>query len=887
MKKNYFKIKAATFIATALLLSGTSFAQLTTLTFSYGSVANTNTGTIDSFTVPACVTDMTIEVRGAQGGDGSGGTGGLGARMIGVFTVTPGQVLRYLVGKCPGNISGGGFTFPGGGGGSFVALGPALSTSTPMIVAGGGGGGYNSTSGTGAPITTSGTGPLPGTLGNGAPANSCGGGGGGFYTSGGTDINYSFFGGQGFLQGGTGGLPNSTYITTYQPGGFGGGAPANYVGSCNYRAGSGGGYSGGSAVGVALIDIGNAGGSFNAGTSQTNTAAFNTGHGVIIFKFTPGAPIVASASPTSICTGGAATLIASGVSTYTWSSSSNATSLTVNPSTTTSYTVSGTNSSGCITSSVLTVTVNAGTPTLSVISSTNSLCLGKSATLTASGAYNYTWTNGVTNGVSFFPTTTNNYTVTGANGCGTSTAISGITVAPLSVSMIVTPTVVCAGNTATINVSAAASSYTFLIPSPASGSSNSIIVSPQVNSTYTVAVSDGTCGGTATVALATLQVPTLTSVSSSTAICEGASVNLSVSGGLSYTWTPGPVTGSAITVSPLIPTLYSVIGSNAAGCFGNSSQVIIVSPSPTVNVTSADPVICSGSSTTLTASGTSNAYAWSSGGTANVEVVSPLTTNVYSVVGTNTVNQCSRTVTIQVNVYTPSVSITGNSVICNGASGNFTASGATNYTWNPGGTTFPNTSLSPNVTTTYTVSSITSTNNINCAANNTFQVIVNQNPTVIATSARPEICKNESVTITASGATSYLWSGAQTTASITATSSLITTMFFTVTGTNAQGCSTSTVVQVKVNSCNSIVESNMANNKLSIYPNPSKGDFSIQFGAAINLNLVNELGQLIKVINLNEKNAYSYKVSDLSNGVYFITGESANGKLTQKIIVNN
>jgi len=62
----------------------------TTYSFSY-------TGNLQSFTVPACVTQMTIEARGAQGGSSSMGVG-RGASMKGTFVVTPGQVFSILVG---------------------------------------------------------------------------------------------------------------------------------------------------------------------------------------------------------------------------------------------------------------------------------------------------------------------------------------------------------------------------------------------------------------------------------------------------------------------------------------------------------------------------------------------------------------------------------------------------------------------------------------------------------------------------------------------------------------------------------------------------------------------------------------------------------------------
>src|SRR5436190_19332353 len=102
-------------------------SQLVVQTFSYS-------GTIQNFTVPTCVYVMTIQAKGAQGGYHSSSTvnSGLGADMKGTFTVTPGQVLKILVGQQPSIITAGN----GGGGGSFVTD----IADNPLIIAGGGGG---------------------------------------------------------------------------------------------------------------------------------------------------------------------------------------------------------------------------------------------------------------------------------------------------------------------------------------------------------------------------------------------------------------------------------------------------------------------------------------------------------------------------------------------------------------------------------------------------------------------------------------------------------------------------------------------------------------------------------------------------------------------------
>ncbi len=874
MKKiyNYFKI---TLIICFSALVLTSKAQLTTTTFSYGTVANTNTGSIVSWTVPPCVTSMTIEAWGASGGYNSGGTGGSGARMIGVFTVTPGQVLYYLVGKCPGAL-GSGETFPAGGGGSYVATGTAVATSSPLIVAGGGGGGYGTTGGA-APITTSGTGLTPGTGGNGAPQNSCAGGGGGFYSSGATSSLYQFIGGQGFQQGGTGG--NSGSYTGYQLGGFGGGATADYVGACYYYGGPGGGYSGGSAWSTASQQSGGAGGSYNGGTSQSNTAGYNQGHGRIIFTYSPGAPIVAVASPsTPICQGGSVVFNVSGVSTYTWNDGSNATTRTVSPTSNTSYTVTGTNASGCNTSSVLTVTVNTGAPVLSINTSTNSICLGKTVTLTASGAFSYTWTGGPVNGAAFLPTATSSYTVTGANGCGTSTAVTSITVAPLPVSVISSPSVVCSGNTASLTAASAATSYSWY---PISNSTASMLVSPQVNTIYTVAVSDGTCSGIGTVAVNALPVPTIVATPTVATVCSGVPVTLNATGAVSYTWTPGNLSGSSVTVTPNAPTGYQVVGSNSLGCTSIANVAVITNASPTLNIVPNTNLICAGNPVNITVSG-ANTYTWDNGANSTSINVNPMTTTIYTVTGVT--NSCSSTGTVAITVFIPTVAITGNTSICNGQTATLTASGGNNYAWSNGFTSTV-VLVNPTTSSSYSVAALTSSSGINCPSSASIQITVKPNPTVTAVANRSVMCKGESNAVNVSGAATYSWNTGATTTSITVTSSLVTTMNYSVIGTSSLGCSNTATISVKVNACTGLESINKASDLMSVYPNPNNGSFEIKFDKDMKVKIVNELGQLIRNVHEKGMDANIELIQNLPAGIYFVIGENNNELITQKIIV--
>ena len=231
----------------------------------------TVTGGIQSWTSPA---NGTYTIR-AIGAGGAGAAGGNGASMTGTFTLTNGQVLKLLVGQTGVTIASGSDYRFGGGGGSYVAT----SSNVALIVAGGGGGSAAVTPGlTSANGGDGSSNPSPANSNGGAAgtgSSGCGGqgqGGAGFNNNG-TGVPAS----QAFTNGGTGGTggadqcPGSIGGTPY--GGFGGGGAGGNGG------GGGGGYYGGNGgdntAPVTSYPPGTGGGSYNSGTSQTNTAASN------------------------------------------------------------------------------------------------------------------------------------------------------------------------------------------------------------------------------------------------------------------------------------------------------------------------------------------------------------------------------------------------------------------------------------------------------------------------------------------------------------------------------------------------------------------------------------------------------------------------------------
>ena len=237
------------------------------------------TGTLQYWTVPAEVTEITLSVYGAQGGFSCGNAGGKGAFIQSTVNVTPGEQLKILVGQKPNDIN----NAAGGGGGSFVTT----NSNVPLVVAGGGSGATCGSVGQDGQTTINGgagmgCGGNGGVNGNGGgDANNCGcggGGGGGFFSNGSSNGCYGQGFGYSFLNGGAGGYS----YTGDAFGGYGGGAGTH---SNNTGGGAGGGYSGGGAPYHGSGYSGGGGGSYNTGELLQAQAGFRSGHGLVSINY--------------------------------------------------------------------------------------------------------------------------------------------------------------------------------------------------------------------------------------------------------------------------------------------------------------------------------------------------------------------------------------------------------------------------------------------------------------------------------------------------------------------------------------------------------------------------------------------------------------------------
>jgi len=149
---------------------------------------------------------------------------------------------------------------------------------------------------------------------------------------------------------------------------------------------------------------------------------------------------------TTICFGGTAILSAIGAVQYQWNTGQNTASISVNPTVTTTYIVTGYNASGFTDYDTVTVFVNP-LPIVTATSNPSTICPGATSQLEAGGAYTYVWSSNIPdislNGQNNLPNpvvsplVSTVYTVTGidTNSC-VNTATTPVNLSPLPTPMI-------------------------------------------------------------------------------------------------------------------------------------------------------------------------------------------------------------------------------------------------------------------------------------------------------------------------------------------------------------------------------------------------------------------------------------------------------------------
>ncbi|RAR69275.1 beta strand repeat-containing protein, partial [Flavobacterium aciduliphilum] len=148
------------------------------------------------------------------------------------------------------------------------------------------------------------------------------------------------------------------------------------------------------------------------------------------------------------------------------------------------------------------------------------------------------------------------------------------------------------------------------------------------STTYTATAANGSCSSTATVTVTPNPLPTITADSAATICTGGSGATLTAAGGTSYTWSPSTglngTTGSSVIANPSDTTTYTITGTDANGCVNTATSTVSVNNSVVIGTQPANQVILqdTAASFSVTATGTGISYQWQvndGGGWANID----------------------------------------------------------------------------------------------------------------------------------------------------------------------------------------------------------------------------------------------------------------------------
>lgn len=329
---------------------------------------------------------------------------------------------------------------------------------------------------------------------------------------------------------------------------------------------------------------------------------------------------------------------------------------------------------------------------------------------------------------------------------------------------------------------------------------------------YTVTgTSAAGCTSTATAVVNVYNVTVTANATPATNVCVGTPVTLAGGGAVSYVWSGGVSNGVSF-VPPLGTNTYTVTGTDANGCSKTSTITINVNANPAAPtaVASNPASLClPGGPIQLTGTApgsTINWYTTPTGGTllgnspsaGNYSTTLSTTTTYYAEATLTGVNGCLSTTRTPVQVVVnPLPNVTAsptNAQGCNNVNVSLNGGGASTYTWAGPQSIQNGVPFIATITGTYTV---TGTDVNGCTATATAFVQVNPLPNVTA-SANPgtSICQGDAVTLSGSGANTYIWSGGATNNVPTIPA---TTTAYTVTGADAIGCTKTATILITVN----------------------------------------------------------------------------------------
>ena len=530
-------------------------------------------------------------------------------------------------------------------------------------------------------------------------------------------------------------------------------------------------------------------------------------------------PPVITASDITICETQSGTLTVSGATTYAWSpatglSSTSGSSVTANPTSTTTYTVIGFDANGCE-SLPITVDVNVNPVPIANFTVSGDFCLTNNlldfdnaspnngdtyswtfpgATPATSAAQNpaaVTWSNDGVYNVTF--TVTN-------NGC-VGTITLPITINPIPVVTATGTDALCFGDLGSIIASTASAGPSYSWDGGVGAGAGPHAVGA---GTYTVTMLDGNgCEATASAIVAIPTEVVMTSAATNAlcfGICNGTLTGDNATGGTpgyTYSWDGGPSSGSQSQTN-VCAGVYTVTATDANGCVATSTETITVPAQLTVTAAAVDAScngVCDGDVTSVGAGGTAPiTYSWDGGLGAGQDQIGTVCAGTYTVTATDA-NGCTATASATVlepTLLTIAASGTNASCngVCDGTTSSVTAGGTAPYTYSWTGGAGTNATASALCAGTYTV---TVTDAEGCTATDSYTVT---EPTLLTVAVNGNdascfgVCDGDATAVGAggTGVLTYQWDAAGGLGTAAATTSTLCAGTAGVTVTDANGC---------------------------------------------------------------------------------------------------
>ena len=473
---------------------------------------------------------------------------------------------------------------------------------------------------------------------------------------------------------------------------------------------------------------------------------------------------------------------------------------------------------------------------------------------------------------------------------------------PLTVNPVASPDTICAGDPVQLTAYAGGGDTPYMYawisnPSGFVDITANPVVNPMVTTTYTINIFDGTNTVSSDVVVVVDEIPNVSITTSMSLYCENGideSIVAIPSGGIFY--------GNGMSSNIFSPSnagtgSHQIIYEYQSpyGCISSDTVYAMVQVSPIADAGSDISIPCNGAGGLIGSNSVADKiYSWTPSiglnqPTYSNTIANPTTNTLYTVLVTDTITTCTNTDDVMVTIIGgPTLNVSNDTMICKGAAVTLMASGsATSYLWSNGQSS-GNITVAPVSSTVY---SVTASDASLCTAVDSVTVTVNAPYVFLG----PDIVVNDTNTVILDagfGYVDYSWNTGSIEQAIEVEAFINAQLGlnkYVVQVTDLYGCKAKDSVMITY-----MLDINelYVNSNFNVYPNPSKGKFTIEIendqAMDYELEIVNLQGKIIHNHKINAfSGIYTQKLdlSTLAKGVYLIRLFNDDYLSTKKLII--